>query len=82
MSEKKKLNPSGHVLVPEHILLSEEEAKSVLEKYRIKPSQLPFIKSSDPAARAIKAKPGDMIKVMRDSPTAGKSVAYRYVIEG
>ncbi len=81
MSEKNKISSLKHTLVPEHILLSEEEAKLVLEKYRVRPSQLLFIKSSDPAARDIKAKPGDIIKVVRKSSTAGEAIAYRYVIE-
>ena len=82
MSEKNKSVSLKHVLVPEHILLSEDEAKLVLEKYRVKPSQLLFIKSSDPAARSIKANPGDIIKIIRKSPTAGEAIVYRYVIEG
>ena len=82
MSEKNKSVIPNHVLVPEHLLLTQEEAKAVLEKYRVKPSQLLFIKSSDPAIRSTKAKPGDIIKIVRKSPTAGEAIAYRYVIEG
>ena len=82
MSEKKKFDIFGHDLVPLHVLLSQEEVKTVLEKYRIKPHQLPFIKASDPAAKTIKAQPGDIIKIIRKSRTAGEAIAYRYVIEG
>jgi len=71
----------AHELVPKHVLLGEAEAKEILEKYRIKPYQLPYIKLSDPQARALKAKPGDIIKVTRTSLTAGEAIAYRYVIE-
>ena len=53
-----------------------------MKKYRVKPYQLPRIKASDPVVRAIGAKPGDILKIIRDSPTAGKYVSYRYVIEG
>ena len=81
MSEKNKIISFRHILVPEHILLTDEEAKLVLKKYRIRPSQLLFIKNSDPAARDINAKPGDIIKIIRKSPTAGEAIAYRYVIE-
>ncbi|MEM2226028.1 MAG: DNA-directed RNA polymerase subunit H [Candidatus Bathyarchaeia archaeon] len=70
-----------HVLVPTHILLSEEEKRKVLEEYRIKPYQLPYIRASDPVAKAIGAKKGDVIKIIRKSPTAGESVAYRYVVD-
>ena len=70
-----------HVLVPKHELLSEEEAKDVLEQYHIKKFQLPAIKASDPAAKAIGAKPGRIVKIYRESPTAGLHIVYRVVIE-
>ncbi|RLI52165.1 DNA-directed RNA polymerase subunit H [Candidatus Bathyarchaeota archaeon] len=78
---QKKYNLFNHVLVPKHILLTEEEAQSILKQYRIKPYQLPHIKASDPGARAIDAKTGNIIKIMRKSPTAGKAIAYRYVVD-
>ncbi len=70
-----------HVLVPKHEILSKEKAKEVLERYKISPHQLPLIKSSDPVVKAIGAKPGDILKITRDSPTAGRAIAYRFVIE-
>lgn len=70
-----------HELVPKHVLLKPEEAKQVLGRYHIRPFQLPYIKTSDPAARAVGAKPGDIIKVVRRSQTAGESDFYRYVVE-
>ncbi|MDQ1280070.1 MAG: DNA-directed polymerase subunit [Thermoproteota archaeon] len=82
MTEKKRIDLFEHELVPEHILLSKEEVEAVLEKYRIKPHQLPFIKASDPGSKAIKAQPGDVLKIVRKSKTAGEAIAYRYVIEG
>jgi len=68
-----------HELVPKHEILPREEAKELLEKYRVKPYQLPHIRASDPAAIAIGAKPGDILKITRKSRTAGKYVSYRYV---
>jgi DNA-directed RNA polymerase subunit H len=70
-----------HVLVPKHEILSEEKAREVLERYKITPHQLPFIKNSDPAAKAIGAEPGDILRITRSSPTAGKAIVYRYVIK-
>ena len=69
-----------HELVPKHEILPKEELEELLKKYRIKPYQIPRIKASDPAAKMIGAKPGDIIKIIRKSPTAGRSVAYRYVV--
>lgn len=69
-----------HELVPKHEILPPEEVKKLLEKYKIKPYQLPWIRASDPAVIAIGAKPGDVIKITRKSPTAGEAVVYRYVV--
>lgn len=71
-----------HILVPKHEVLTPEEKEKVLIEYRVRPYQLPQIRSSDPAAKAIGAGPGDIVRVIRESPTAGKYVSYRYVIEG
>jgi len=79
---EKKVNVFDHLMVPKHTLLSQEEVEKVLNKYRIKPYQLPKIKDSDPAVMAIQAQPGDIIKILRKSPTAGEAIAYRYVVEG
>lgn len=83
MSEKKKIiNIFEHVLVPQHIRLTQEEADEILVKYRINPYGLPHILASDPAVKAIKAIPGEIIKIVRKSLTAGETIAYRYVVEG
>jgi len=70
-----------HKLVPVHEILEEEEKQQLLSKYRVQPYQLPQITSSDPAVKAIGAKPGDVLRVVRKSPTAGEHIAYRYVVE-
>ena len=69
-----------HELVPKHEVVSPEEAEKLLKKYRIKGHQLPRIKASDVAVIAIGAKLGDIIKITRDSLTAGKHVTYRFVV--
>ena len=71
-----------HELVPKHEILPPEEAKELFDKYRAKPYQLPRIKASDIVVIAIGAKPGDIIKVTRNSLTAGKYVSLRYVTPG
>ncbi|RLF15635.1 MAG: DNA-directed RNA polymerase subunit H [Thermoprotei archaeon] len=78
----KKFNIFDHVLVPKHILLTKEEAKKVLKELGVQPWQLPWIRASDPAAKALGAKPGDIIKIIRKSKLAGYSIAYRYVVPG
>lgn len=70
-----------HKLVPKHEILTEEEKLKMLEQYKVQPYQLTHIKASDPAVKAIGAKPGDVVRVIRKSPTAGEHIAYRYVVE-
>jgi len=70
----------SHELVPKHEVLSKEDAEDVLKRYRVKPYQLPHIKASDPAVKAIDGKPGDIIKITRKSLTARYTLYYRYVV--
>ncbi len=70
-----------HALVPKHEILTKEERTKVLTQYRVVSHQLPWIKASDPAVRAIGGRPGDIVRIIRTSPTAGKYISYRYVIE-
>ena len=70
-----------HALVPMHEILTEKEQTQLLEKYKVKPYQMPQIKSTDPAVKAIGAKPGDILRIIRKSATAGEHIAFRYVVE-
>jgi len=70
-----------HALVPMHEILGEKEKEQLLAQYKIHPYQMPQIKSTDPAVKAIGAKPGDILKIIRKSSTAGEHIAYRYVVE-
>jgi DNA-directed RNA polymerase subunit H (RpoH/RPB5) len=70
-----------HALVPFHEILTEKEKNALLAQFKVKPYQMPQIKSGDPAVKAIGAKPGDVLKVTRKSTTAGEHITYRYVVE-
>jgi len=70
-----------HALVPFHEILSEKEKNQLLAQFKVKPYQMPQIKSGDPAVKAIGAKPGDVLKITRKSTTAGEHITYRYVVE-
>ncbi len=70
-----------HKLVPLHEILTGKVREQMLRKYHIEPYQLPSISMSDPAVIAIGARPGDIIKILRHSSTAGQHVYYRYVME-
>ena len=70
-----------HALVPYHEILSEKEKNALLSQFKVKPYQMPQIRSGDPAVKAIGAKPGDVLKITRKSSTAGEHITFRYVVE-
>lgn len=70
-----------HEMVPEHTLLTPEECLEVLKEFGIGAPQLPKVHVSDPAAKEIGAKVGDIIKIIRKSTTAKHSIFYRLVID-
>jgi DNA-directed RNA polymerase subunit H len=70
-----------HALVPFHEILTEKEKNQLLAQFKVKPYQMPQVKSGDPAVKAIGAKPGDVLKITRKSVTAGEHITYRYVVE-
>ena len=76
------MNILDHEWVPEHQIISKDEAKQVLEKYSITEDLLPQILDTDPVSKIIGAKPGDFIKITRKSPTAGESILYRLCVRG
>jgi len=81
-SQESKKSLLDHEIIPKHIILSEDEKKLLLEKYNIQPEWLPLVKVSDPVIRAIGGKPGDIVKILRKSETAGENaVFYRYVVK-
>lgn len=77
---KKKLKVDKHILIPKHIKLNEKEKQKLLEQYNISPKELPRIPKTDAAIASLNAKPGDVIKIIRKSPTADEAVFYRVVV--
>jgi DNA-directed RNA polymerase subunit H (RpoH/RPB5) len=71
-------NALEHTLVPQHIVLTDEEANDVKKKYYIRnDSQLPAISRFDPISLVIGLRPGQICKIIRPSRTAINSTSYR-----
>ena len=79
--KKVRILVPDHHYVPKHEIITKKEAETILSKYNCKPTELPLIFRDDPAIAKLGVKPGDVIKITRNSPTAGTSYYYRYVVE-
>lgn len=69
-----------HRLVPLHEIIDEKNAKKLLEKLVCKKRDLPKIYDTDPMVLKLAAKPGDIIRIARESETAGEAYYYRLVV--
>ncbi len=78
--KKQRFNILEHELVPKHEVVPPEEAVRILRELGVSPPQLPWIRVTDPVVQAIGAKPGDIVRIYRKSPTSGEVVVYRYVV--
>ena len=68
-------------MIPEHLKLSDKDAKELYKKYNVTLKEMPKILLSDPAIVDLNVKEGDVIKIKRNSRTAGESTYYRAVIK-
>ena len=78
----KELDITKHELVPKHILLTDKEKEELLKRYGITLRQLPRMSTSDPIAKLLNCKIGDVVKIIRKSETAGETDYYRVVVKG
>jgi DNA-directed RNA polymerase subunit H (RpoH/RPB5) len=75
------VNISKHVLVPEHSILPAAEGRALLERLMLRSmAQMPAIYRTDPMARYIGARVGDVVQIRRASPTAGEALFFRVCV--
>ncbi|MCK5282937.1 MAG: DNA-directed RNA polymerase subunit H [Nanoarchaeota archaeon] len=79
---KQKFDIKKHILVPKQSKLSEKDKKALLEKYKVSVYDLPLIKKGDSAIGDLDVQAGDVIRIIRESPTAGEAIFYRCVVNG
>ena len=74
-------NVVDNILVPQHIILTDEEANMYMKEYKLSKVNMMKIYSSDRIARYYNIKPGQIVKIIRPSITAGYEIALRICIQ-
>lgn len=81
-----KIDIQQHDLVPKHEVISESEKEVLQQNSDFDINNLPKIKINDPVVKELakdsKISAGDVLKITRNSKTAGEFISYRIVIEG
>jgi DNA-directed RNA polymerase I, II, and III subunit RPABC1 len=78
-----QFNVSKHTRVPKHIPIRDPaEIEAVLKRYRAKSKrEMPSIQSTDAMARYFALKPGQLVRIVRFSPSAGTHIMYRCCVK-
>ncbi len=81
------INVLVHHLVPEHQIVKKEEEENILKSLKASKDELPKIRKSDPVIKILESaygsiEEGTLIRILRESKTAGVSIAYRVVVRG
>ncbi len=74
------INIVNHRDVPHHEVIDENDKKELLVKYNIKQENLPVILRDDAMARYLGLRPGEIVRILRPSPTSGTYVSYRICV--
>ena len=74
-----KIDIQDHMLVPKHEIMTEEEISEEFSDVDYDFKDLPKIRANDPVVEAIGAEPGNVLRITRESQTAGVFITYRIV---
>ncbi len=74
-----KINIQEHMLVPKHEIMTDSEIEDLRNSVDYDIENLPRIKKDDPVVKAIDAKEDNILRITRESETAGTFVTYRIV---
>ena len=81
-----KIDIQQHDLVPKHEVISESEKEVLQQNSDFDINNLPKIKINDPVVKELakdrEISAGDVLRITRNSKTAGEFISYRIVIEG
>lgn len=74
-----QFNISKHELVPLHIAIrNDDQIEKLVAKYKVRSRyNFPIISCTDPMAKYLALKPGQMVRIVRFSPSSGMYVSYR-----
>jgi DNA-directed RNA polymerase I, II, and III subunit RPABC1 len=70
-----------HTLVPNHKVLTKEEANIVLNEYCARKRDMPLILTTDPIARFYNMKPDEICRITRPSILTVEAPYYRIVVK-
>ena len=73
-------NITNHMLVPKMSVVSPEDKDKILENYSAKADQMPKILKSDPHAKFLGVRKGDLCQITRASETSGTYISYRICV--
>jgi DNA-directed RNA polymerase I, II, and III subunit RPABC1 len=78
-------NPTTHISVPKHILLSPEEAEAKQKELKVTPLQLPIMHNTDPIIKYYGWQVGNIVKIYRNDTfiniPAPHSINYKIIID-
>ena len=73
------INIIKHEIVPKHRIIDARERDALFQKYDIKSlNQLPIILKTDPVAKFLGMRRGDVCEILRPSETSGMYISYRH----